>query len=262
MNILVCVKQVPDIDQIGVSEDTGGGAILEEFTEFRMNRFDEFAVEEALRIKEADLFQTPVYIDALTVGPPRAQEAVRRALGMGAQNGFHLKTNSDAYLSPTVIAAGIARYAADKSYALILTGSMSEDGMHAQVGPLLAGHLKRPCAIQAVHLEVAEDMGSVLIEKEVEGGVRERLRLKLPAVVTVQSGINRPRYPSLSNLLRANARDLDTIELAALGPAPMHAAFMGAVLPRRIRAGRVLSGTPVEKAETLVALLKGRALLN
>lgn len=262
MNILVCVKQVPDIDQIGVSLGTDGKAILDEFNEFRMNRFDEYAVEEALRIRAADLFQTPVRIDVLTVGPPRAQEAVRRALGMGAQNGIHLKTDSDTDLSPADVAAGIARYAADKSYPLILTGSMSEDGMNAQVGPLLAGHLKRSCATQALLLEVAKDIGSVLIEKEVEGGVRERLRLMLPAVVAVQSGINRPRYPSLSNLLRANARDLDTIELGTLGPAPIHSAFMGAVLPRRVRAARILGGTPAEKAKTLVAILKGRGLLN
>lgn len=262
MKILVCVKQVPDIDQIGVEEGAGGIAVLDEFKAFRMNRFDEFAVEEALRIKEADPFQDPVSIDVLTVGPERSEEVVRRALGMGAQNGIHLKTDSDAYLSPAVIAAGIARYAAGKNYALILTGSLSEDGMHGQVGPLVAGHMKLPCAIQAVHLAVAEDMGSVLIAKEVEGGVRERLRLRLPAVVAVQSGINQPRYPALSKLLRANAMELDRVELAGLGPAPMHAAFTGAVFPRRSRAGRVLAGTPAEKAAALVATLKEKGLLN
>lgn len=262
MKILVCVKQVPDIDQIGVYEGACGGAVLDEIKEFRMNRFDEFAVEEALRIKEAELFKDPVCIDVLTVGPAGSEAVVRRALGMGAQNGIHLKTDSDAYLSPAVIAAGIARYAAGKNYPLILTGSMSEDGMHAQVGPQVAGHLKYPCAIQAVHLEVAGDLGSVLIAKEVEGGVRERLRLRLPAVVTVQSGINQPRYPALSKLLRANAMDLDSLELAELGSAPIHAAFMGTVLPRRSRAGKVLDGTPAEKAAALVVTLEERGLLN
>ena len=95
-----------------------------------------------------------------------------------------------------------------------------------------------------------------------DGGGRARLPLKRPEVVTVQSGINRPRYPSLSKLLRANAMEPDTQELAALGPAPVGAALMGTMLPCRARAATVLAGTPVEKAEALVEILKGRALLR
>jgi len=262
MKILVCVKQVPDIDQIGVSQGADGRAVLDEASEYRMNRFDAFAGEEALRIKEADAFGAPVGIDVVTVGPERSEEVVRRALGMGADNGIHLKTASDAFLNPALIAAGLARYAAVNAYDLILCGSMSEDGMHGLVGPMVAGHLKIPCAIQAVEMRVANDLSSVAIQKEVEGGARELMRLRLPVVVTVQSGINRPRYPSLSKLLRANAKELDTMVLDSLGPAPVHAAYLGACLPPRSRTGRVLAGTPQEKAEVLVALLKERALLS
>jgi electron transfer flavoprotein beta subunit len=261
MQILVCVKQVPDIDGIGVTPGPNGGVRLESMGEYRMNRYDEFAVEEALRIQEAGGPAAPVEIDAITVGPQRSQEVLRRALGMGARRGIHLESAEAAYLGPGTTAAGIARYAGPKGYDLVLCGCMSEDGMHAQVGPLVAGHLRWPCAIQIVGLAVAETADAVTVEKEIEGGGRERLRLRLPAVVAVQSGLNRPRYPALSKLLRANAQALDTLPLDTLGPPPADARLLGVALPRRARAGRELTGTAKDKAEALLTLLKERALL-
>jgi electron transfer flavoprotein beta subunit len=259
MQILVCVKQVPDIDQIAVTPGKDGRAFLAPFSEYRMNRYDEFAVEAALRIAEEGGLAAPVQIDVVTVGPQRSHEVLRRALGMGAHHGIHLQCPEDRYLGPSTVAAAIAGYAGTKGYDLVLCGCMSEDGMHAQVGPLVAGYLRWPCAIQAVGLQVAD---AVLVAKEVEGGGRERLRLHLPAVVAVQSGLNRPRYPALSKLLRANNQTLETIALAAMGLSPAEARFKGATLPQRARAGRVLEGTPREKAEALLVHLKERALVG
>jgi electron transfer flavoprotein beta subunit len=262
MNILVCVKQVPDIDRIGVSTGADGRVTLDDVDEFRMNRFDEFAVEAALEIKAAEGAGASVRIDALSVGPARCQEVLRRAMGMGADKGIHLMTGADVGLSPGVVAAGIGRHAAEGNYDLILCGSMSEDGMHAQVGPMVAGRLKWPAAIQALRLAVVDDGRGILLEKEVEGGHRERLRLRLPAVVAVQPGINRPRYPALSNLLRANAQELETVALEALGPPPLHPHLVGMALPRRARAGRVLEGAPAEKAMKLLTILREKALIE
>lgn len=259
MQILVCVKQVPDIDQIAVIPGKDGRARLAPFSEYRMNRYDEFAVEAALRIEEGEGSAARVAIDVVTAGPQHAQEVLRRALGMGAHHGIHLQSAEDQYLGPGIVAAAIAAYAGPKEYDLVLCGCMSEDGMHAQVGPLVAGHLGWSCAIQVVRLQVAN---AVTIEKEVEGGGRERLRLQLPAVVAVQSGINRPRYPALSKLLRANNQTLETIALTAMGVSPVEATFKGVTLPQRARAGRVLEGTPKEKAEALLAHLKEKALIG
>jgi electron transfer flavoprotein beta subunit len=263
MQILVCVKQVPDIDQVHVIQGPDGRVRLAPISEYRMNRYDEFAVEAALNIEAAGGLATPVGIDVITVGPPRAQEVLRRALGMGAHEGIHLESALDPYLGPGTIAAGIARYAGNHDdYDLVLCGCMSEDGMHAQVGPLVAGHLGWPCAIQAVRLQVAETADAVTVEKEVEGGGREHLRLQLPAVVAVQSGINRPRYPALSKLLRANTRTLKTITLNDLGSLAAEARLVRLGLPERARAGRVLAGTSEEKAEALLAALKEKALIG
>ncbi|MEJ2639818.1 MAG: electron transfer flavoprotein subunit beta/FixA family protein [Desulfosarcinaceae bacterium] len=260
MRILVCVKQVPDIDQVDVTRSKDGFACLAPFSEYRMNRYDEFAVEAALRIEAGGA--APVGIDVVTVGPQRAEEVLRRALGMGAHEGIHLQSLEDQYLGPGTVAAGIARYAGLKDYDLALCGCMSEDGMHGQVGPRLAGHLKWPCAVQAVRLQLNETADAVTVEKETEGGGRERLRLNLPAVIAVQSGINRPRYPALSKLLRANARALETIPLTEIAPPPVESRFVGAILPEPVRAGRVLAGTLTEKAAALLALLKEKALIS
>jgi electron transfer flavoprotein beta subunit len=262
MQILVCVKQVPDIDSIVVTPGTDGRARISPFSEFRMNRYDEFALEAALCVLESANGVAPVRIDGVTVGPQHSQEVLRRALGMGAHQGIHIKSVEDQYLGPGTVAAAIAGYAGAKAYDLVLCGCMSEDGMHAQVGPLVAGHLGWPCAIQAVRLQVVETADAVTIEKEVEGGGRERLRLQLPAVVAVQSGINRPRYPALSKLLRANTKPLETIALSDLDPPLAETRFLGANRPQRTRSGRVLEGTSKEKAEALLALLKEKALIS
>lgn len=261
MKILVCVKQVPDLEQITVTEGAEGQAVLDECTEFRMNRFDEFAVEEAIRIREVLASEMPVRIEALTAGPQRAAEVIKRAMGMGADQGIHLKTATDNYLCPGSVADAIAKYAAGKDYALILAGSISEDGMHGQVGPLVAGHLKVPCAAHAVRMQLTESRDAIYVEREIEGGSREKLRLNLSAVITVQSGINRPRYPSLSNLLRANQQELETIDFESLAGKITNSGFMGEAFPIRSRSGKRLTGTSAEKAQALLTLLKERAFI-
>jgi electron transfer flavoprotein beta subunit len=159
------------------------------------------------------------------------------------------------------VARRIARFAGPNRYDLIITGSWSEDGMNGQVGPMTAGLLDLPCATQVMALHVDDDRRGVSVEREVEAGARECLHLSLPALLAVQSGINRPRYPSLSNLLRAN-RQAETIvsDDSAAGVAPV--ACSGLRLPPRTRAGRVLAGSLQEKAEAFLSLLRERAFIR
>ena len=262
MNILVCVKQVPDMDALTVSEIAGGRVTMDEPAGFHMNRYDEYALEAALQIQEVFSPMRPVRIDALTAGPDRSLDVIKRAVGMGIQVGIHLRSRVDADSDPATVAAGIARYAQSRAYDLILTGSMSEDGMHAQVGPRLAAHLNWPCATTVVRLRLDPADGTVRIEKEIEKGARLQLKLRLPAVLSLQSGINRPRYPSLSNLLRANRQPVHNLPLEGDqpgGPAPRS---MGMFMPRRSRSGRMLDGTPEEKAAALATILHEKAFLS
>ena len=274
MKILVCVKQVPDPDHVIVKTGQDGQALVTGFSGYRINRFDEFAVEEALRIKEA---MDNVTIDVLTVGPPRAEEVLKRAGGMGADRSVHINAQPDRYASPFITARLIADYAREKSYSLILTGAMSEDMMNGQVGPMVASFLDLPCATQVISRNFAaapssrvsavpdetDEPDAIEVEREIEGGSREMLRIALPAVIAVQTGINEPRYPALSSLLRANKQKAEAIdanvpEAGRKNPDDM----VGMAVPEKRRAGFCLEGSAAEKAEALLSMLRDKGILS
>ena len=144
MKILVCIKQVPESENPILIDDGKAWIQSDEIGEFKMNRLDEFAVEEAVLIKEAF---GDTKIDAISAGPERATEVIRRSIGMGADAGIHIDTGSERYHSAFEIAAWIAEYARGERYDLIVTGAMSEDNMQGQVGPMIAKRLSLPWLI-------------------------------------------------------------------------------------------------------------------
>ena len=253
MKILVCVKQVYDPDAPVRIRDDAKWVTMDEDA-FVMNRFDEFAVEEAIRIRE----QMQATMDVISVGPDRVTAVIRRAIGMGADHGIHLITRSDGYQNPFETAARIAGYARDKSYDLILAGVMSVDDMNGMVGPLTAEFLHLPCATSVISCHLIPESGRIRVEREIEGGLRDHLELQLPAILTLQSGINQPRYPSLSKMLRASSYRLEVIEpdSVALPSFPLSVTHIS--LLDKTRAGRMITGTPQEKARELVGILKTR----
>lgn len=258
MKILVCVKQVPE-SEIPIHIDAPAGWIqTDAIPEFKMNRLDEFAVEEALLIKESI---ADARIDVITVGPDRCEDVVRRAMGMGADSGAFIQTVSDKYQSPGEIAAAIADFAHDKNYALILTGAMSEDSMQGQVGPMLAARLGFPWATSVIFEKIAPDQKSIYVEREIEGGHRDTLELKLPAIITLQSGINTPRWPSLSNLLRANSQELVKITISDSAKPCQVEQLAELVYPEKRRAGLILSGSMQVKAARLLTIFREKSLL-
>ena len=258
MKVMVCVKQVPDSEcPIKIDDDTGW-IRMDDITEFKMNRLDEFAVEEALLIKEA--FPN-VRIDAITVGPGRSVDVIKRAIGMGADQGIHIITEFEDYQSSLQISDWITEHARNKNYDLILTGVMSEDNMQGQVGPMLAARLGLPYATSVISLVIATDKKSVYVEREIESGNRDTLLLNLPAVLTVQSGINTPRYPSLSNLLRANRQELQTIRGTAPVSQTSREDLVQLAYPQKSRAALMLQGPQEAKAAQLLEILHQRSLL-
>jgi electron transfer flavoprotein beta subunit len=259
MNILVCIKQVPDLEQMGIEFGTAGEVLVGDAIEMHMNRFDEFAVEAAVQLKET---VAEVHIDALSVGSEAALVVIKRAIGMGADQGVLLDTGNRVDCGPYAVARRIARFAAPKRYDLILTGSWSEDGMNGQVGPMTAALLDLPCATQVMTLQLAHDRQSAAVAREVEGGAREQLQLRLPALLAVQSGINRPRYPSLSNLLRANRQPVEIVPGDAGDETIDPVVCLGLMQPPRHRAGRVLEGDLQQKAATFLSLLREKAFIR
>jgi len=234
MNILVCVKQVND--------PAAGGS--------RMNRFDECALEEALRLHQG----MGGSVDAISLGPEDSAQVLRRAMGMGASRGIHiLAPHPD--VDPFVTAQRIADRAGQGTYDLILTGAMSEDAMGAQVGPLIAGMLGWPCAAFVVEIRMGSDPDRITVTQELEGGRRLVLTIGLPAVLTVQLGANTPRYPTLTHMLRAGRQPLETVA-ADQGMVVVPRQVLHDVRPApRKRNATVLEGGLEAKAEALVAIL-------
>ena len=258
MNILVCVKQVPDSEAPIHIDCDACWVQTEEISGFRMNRLDEFAVEEAVLIKASS---ARTVVEAVTVGPERSADVIKRSIGMGADSGAHIVTRGEKYQSSFETSALIAEYARHRHYDLILTGAMSEDNMQGQVGPMIAGRLGMPWATSVIYEKIAADGKTIHIEREIEGGSREILELQLPAVLTIQPGINTPRYPSLSNLLRANRTPHDKIEAGDLAQGPFPEVVARVAYPHKKASGQVLEGTQGQKAAQLVRLLRERALL-
>jgi electron transfer flavoprotein beta subunit len=259
MKILVCVKQVAQTEAPIRIEASGNWIQMDESTPLRMNRYDEFAIEEALLIKEA--FPN-VSIDVVTVGPARAEMAVKRGLGMGADHGVHICTEQEGYLSPFIIAEWIAAYARDKDYVLLLAGVMSEDGMHGQVGPMVAEHLAMPCATATILERISPDKGIVYAEREMEEGFRDSLELKLPALLTILSGINKPRYPSLSNMLRAKQQRLEIIAAGSLKQPDPRQSIEKVNYPPQLSSGMVLTGSRQQKVRELLQILKEKSFIH
>lgn len=258
MKILVCIKQVCESDSPIEIDEQAGWIRMDAITGYKMNRLDEFAVEEAVLLKESHPDTT---IDAITVGPDRSAEVIKRAIGMGADHGIHVVSNPESHFSPYAIASRISDYAGGKHYDLIFTGAMSEDHMQGQVGPMIAACLALPWATAVIRQQIATDNKSICIEREIEGGSRDTLQLELPAVLTIQSGINTPRYPSLSNLLRANKQKLERIRAGDPTQPALRESIVRLAYPEKSRSGTFLEGSQQEKANRLLGLLRERALL-
>jgi electron transfer flavoprotein beta subunit len=258
MKILVCIKQVADSsDTLQIDERTGHRSYTAN-TAFRMNRFDEFALEEALLIKE-NLPGT--LVDALCVGPERASSNVQRALGMGADHGIHILDRADGYMSPFTVASLIAACVRARNYDLIMTGVMAEDTMACQTGQLIAALLDLPCASSVIKEEACPESAEIMVEREIEEGSRETVRLKMPAVLTIQPGINFPRYPSFSKVMRARTYPQELIrgeDLAIEGPRELCRRVR---IPDAASQGVFIEGSPREKAQKLIAILHERSLL-
>ncbi len=259
MKILVCIKQVADMDaQLDLDQEKGWLA-EDSAVEYRMNRFDEFALEEAVRIKET---HPGTIVDVLSLGPARVTDVLKRAIGMGAGHGIHIDHPENGFLSPGVTAELIGQYAQNQEYDLILTGVMAEDDMQCLVGPMLAAYLNIPCAVSVISTFLDEALETITVTCELEGGIRQKVRLSLPAVITVQSGINQPRYPSLSNMLRSRKQALQVIPAKELNEQFPKTMSQSVSLPPRSDQLQFIEGSLEEKAEKLLHILHEKSLLK
>ena len=202
MKVAVCIKRVPDMEsRFRISAD--GKSVEETGLKFDMSDFDGYAVEVALQITEK-LGQGEVTV--ISLGPDAVQEALRKALSMGAARAIHLKTDripADGF----VIARALATELKTGGYDLIMFGKHAMDSMSGVVGPMTAELLELPLITSASKFDVAAGKGTARRELE---GAAEILEFPLPAVVTIDEGIARPRYPSLKGIMAAKKKPLET----------------------------------------------------
>jgi electron transfer flavoprotein beta subunit len=261
VNILTCIKQVPDTES-QIKVDSGGKGIQTGDIKWVMNPYDEFGVEEALRIKE----KLGGKVTVIGVGPQRVVESLRTALAMGADEAIHIDDpaaeGGDALSTARLLAAAIKQVPFD----LIFCGQRAVDDDNAQVGAALAELLQIPLLSVITKVEFSEDKAKVKVNRPVEGATWV-LETTLPALITTQKGLNEPRYASLPGIMKAKKKPLSAKKLGDLGLSPDQVGEAGAKLkilsmtpPPERKAGKIVEGETVqEKAKTLVKLLREEA---
>ncbi len=251
MKILVCIKQAPDM--ASRFKVNGEGTWYDEIDlAFRMNEYDEYAVEQAVQLKE-QLGNTPD-ITVLSIGPDRVVEALKKALAMGCDRGVHIQDNASFRKDPWQIASTIAGFARDKNFDMLFFGMQSQDRGSGQVGPVTAELLGIPCVTTVVGFAFAD--GVITAKRELEGGVKAMVKLKPPALITCQLGLNTPRYPTLPNIMKAKKKEILSLPIAGLLKDNELTATARVYPPEKKGRGVVLEGDVNDMAGRLVGILK------
>ena len=253
MKIAVCVKQVPAKDAPLVI-DASGSWIRETDISFETNEPDSFALEEALRLKEKHCGE----VVAISMGPERVKQTIKEALAKGADRGIHVADNTFFALDPLASARSLAAAIQKERFDVILTGLQSDDHGFGQTGVLLAELLGLPHATIIMSIEVQG--GHLRLKRELEAGWFQWVELPLPAVLTIQSGINKPRYATLKGIMAAKKKEIATIARDSLGVSSELTQRVERIyVPQKTKKTEFITGSPKEIAAKLVEKLRHEA---
>jgi electron transfer flavoprotein beta subunit len=251
VKIIVCVKQVPAKD---APLAIAGNWIKESDIGFELNEPDSYALEEALRLKEKHGGE----VIALSLGPERVKQTIKEALAKGADRGIHIADDNFAQLDPLGAAKILAATIGKEKCDLVLTGLQSDDHGFGQTGVLLAGLLNLPHATIIMQID-AQD-GKLKLKRELEAGWFQWMECPLPAVLSIQSGINKVRYATLKGIMAAKKKEIATITRESLGVNVEPTQKIEKIyVPTKTKKTEFLTGTPKEVAAKLVEKLKFEA---
>jgi electron transfer flavoprotein beta subunit len=260
MKIMVCLKQVPHQDvRLDIRPD--GTWIQDDNIKFEINSYDTYALEEALQAKD----QGECEVVAVSIGPDRVTQALRTALGMGADRAIHIKDAEADDSDALGVARILAAVAKQESPDLIYTGLMADDGNFAAVPPMLAEFLGIPHTTAALKIE--RKNGVVRVDREIEGGAHEVVELQTPCLVAVQTGLNQVRYASLKGIMAAKKKPFDVKSIADLGLAGQVGSGAAKVKVEKIstppkgNTAELITGTNDEIAAGLLGKIKELGLL-
>lgn len=256
MNIIVCIKQVPETTEVRINPETN--TLMREGVKSIINPFDMYAIEEGVRLKE----RFGGKVSVLTMGPPQADAALREAISMGADEGFlvcdRAFAGSDTWATSYTLAGAIKKIG---SFDLIICGKQASDGDTAQVGPGISTHLNIP---QVTYVKKVEEASEKImkLERMLEEGY-EVIEAPLPLLMTVVKEINEPRIPSLKGLMRAKAAKITMLTQKELDLDPQQIGLCGSptqvvkiFTPPQRQGGQIISGEPHEIAGKIASLLK------
>jgi len=250
MKIAVCIKQVPTRDWQPRLNDARTW-IREQDASYEMNEPDAYALEESLRLKEAHGGEVVV----CSAGPARVAQVLREALARGADRAIHVEDEALASADAFVVAAALGAAMKDEQFDLILTGLQSDDQGAAQTGVILGERLGRPHA--TIIMDVKVDGSTLRVKRELEGGWFQWVSMPLPAVLTIQSGINQLRYATLKGIMAAKKKEIRKAPRpSGLQPSQQ---IVSLAVPTRSKQTHMIGGAPGDAAKELVRLLRDEA---
>ncbi len=261
MKIVVPVKQVAALDDEFELRDDGSG-VDPDFVELELNEWDSFSVEAALALREQAGDGDEVVV--VTVGDAESEEALLSCLAMGADRALRIWSEECRDADPLAVARVLAAAVERESPELVLCGVQSSDAVNGATGVALAGYLELPHVAVVKHLEYAAADSTATVKRELEGGLVEVLRVRTPALLTIQTGINEPRYANLRAIKQAREKPLEVSTPEQLGlDAGALAASAGSRrrelrLPQRGEGAEMLEGSTAEVAERIVELVRER----
>src|SRR5215475_5311532 len=250
MKIAVCIKQVPTREWQPRLNDAKTW-IREQDVSYEMNEPDAYALEEALRLREKHGGEVVV----CSAGPARVQTVIREALARGADRAIHVEHDSLGGADAFVIAEALAAAMKDERFDLVLTGLQSDDQGHGQTGVILAERLGIPSS--TIIMEVQIEGSALRVKRELEGGWFQWIAMPLPALLTIQSGINQLRYATLKGIMAAKKKEIKKVALPDGAQAAQEIVALS--LPVRGKRTQLIAGSPAESARELIARLRDEA---
>src|SRR4030042_3112618 len=251
MNIIVCVKRIPKTAEADLFIEKDGKDIKKDNLVFALNDWDGYAVREAALLREKHGGEATV----LTVGPEESKEVLTRSLAMGADRALRIEApeSADANLISKILYQSIK----NEPFDLVLTGVQAEDDGWGQVGGALAQRMGLPYAAIVNRIEISGE--KALVKRELEGGIEEVVELKLPAVLTIQTGINEPKYVSLAAILEAEDKEMKEVTLDEIGVTekePLDVTTDQVFFPPTGKMAEILKGNPEEVVVQLSEIIK------
>ncbi len=257
MNIVVCIKRVPETAEAEIKVDSSGHDIIKERLTFDINESDNYALEEAVLLKE----KLGGQVTLVSLGESECEEVLRMGLAKGADSAIRIDSSEFGELDSAKTSEILKSVISKLEFDLIFTGCMATDDGYSQVGPVLAEMLEVPHGVLVTKVDVAD--GKATIHRELEGGLIEVIELKLPAVCAVQTGINEPRYASLIAIRRAAAKEIKVLKKEELGiEEPTLRLNIDTLFPPPVgKRAEIFDGSPDETGAKAAAMFKEKGLV-